>query len=76
MDIRKLPLTSEQDGIDVAVAINALIDGFTNLSHYQVHHKEPDKSEGTVAVADGTNWNPAAGGKGIYYYDGTTWNKL
>lgn len=31
--------------------------------------------EGDIRFADGTNWNPG-GGKGIYFYDGTSWVKL
>lgn len=37
---------------------------------------EPVKpQEGMIVFADGTNWNPGSG-KGIYYYNGTTWVKL
>jgi hypothetical protein len=40
-------------------------------------HKEPARPrEGLVVFADGTNWNPAAGGKGFYGYYNGIWNKL
>lgn len=36
----------------------------------------PDKPlEGDIRRADGTNWDPGSG-QGIYWYDGTSWNKL
>ena len=41
--------------------------------------KEPParyKKAGFCAYADGTNWNPNTGGKGIYMWDGTTWVTL
>ena len=31
--------------------------------------------EGMIRGADGTNWNPG-GGKGVYAYYSSTWNKL
>ena len=31
--------------------------------------------DGDIRYADGSNWNPGAG-TGIYWFDGTTWNKL
>ena len=34
------------------------------------------RTEGMVAFADGTNWNPTAGGAGLYEYRGGAWNKL
>jgi hypothetical protein len=37
---------------------------------------EPDKPrEGDMVGADGTNWNPG-GGKGVYAYYNSVWNKL
>ncbi len=30
---------------------------------------------GQVVYADGTNWNPGSG-RGIYYFNGSTWNFL
>ena len=32
--------------------------------------------EGMIRGADGTNWNPGAGGQGVYAYYNNTWNKL
>ena len=35
-------------------------------------------TDGRLAYADGTNWNPDSGGKGLYRYDGGTsaWVKV
>lgn len=32
--------------------------------------------DGMIAYADGTNWNPGAGGEGVYAYYNSTWNRL
>ena len=37
---------------------------------------EPTPADGMVAYADGTSWNPGAGGEGVYAYYGAAWNKL
>ena len=29
--------------------------------------------DGLIAYADGTTWNPASGGQGVYYYNGSAW---
>lgn len=49
-----------------------------NSIQYTVHHNEPDKPRAAVLYyADGTNWNPLAGGEGFYYYtSGAVWVKL
>lgn len=41
----------------------------------QSNIEPPDKQNGMIAYADGTNWNPGSGA-GIYFYNGTTWTKL
>jgi len=42
----------------------------------RVHNVAPNKPKtGVLYYADGSNWNPGAG-KGVYEYDGTTFNKL
>ena len=39
-------------------------------------HKAPVKyRDGTIVLADGTNWNPGAGA-GFYGFHSGTWNKL
>ena len=39
-------------------------------------HKAPVKyRDGTIVLADGTNWNPGAGA-GYYGYHSGVWNKL
>lgn len=37
-----------------------------------LHRFDGKPREGMVRYADGTNWNPGSG-KGMYYYNGTTW---
>lgn len=38
---------------------------------------EPSRrEEGMTVGADGTNWNPGAGGKGVYTFYNNAWNKL
>lgn len=50
--------------------------GFEFVNDYDVMHAPPDKvKEGMARYADGVDWNPGAG-KGLYLYNGTTWNKL
>lgn len=42
----------------------------------QVLHAAPQKfREGTIVLADGTDWNPGAGA-GYYGYHSGAWNKL
>ena len=37
----------------------------------------PTKTDdGMLRYADGTNWNPASGGRGYHYFNGTSWIKL
>lgn len=40
------------------------------------HAAPPKPRDGVVAYADGTNWNPAAGGEGFYGYYAGAWHKL
>lgn len=41
------------------------------------YNKEPDEIfEGMIVVADGTDWNPNAGGGGFYGRYNGTWVKL
>jgi hypothetical protein len=44
--------------------------------HLDQTHVAPKKPrDGDIRYADGTNWNPG-GGKGVYAYNGTTWNQI
>lgn len=53
-----------------------IMDAFRASMDMEVQHAPPQKLyEGMLRYADGTDWNPGAG-KGLYCYDGTTWNKL
>lgn len=45
--------------------------------HLDKSHAPPAKPrDGDIRYADGTQWNPAAGGAGIYFYNGAIWTKL
>lgn len=80
--IRPLPVNPEEhvnflyEELErVAILITALANGGL-LNEYNA---EPDKPRnGMLVIADGTNWNPGAGGRGVYWYDesGSSWNKL
>ena len=55
----------------ISAAVMAL-----SLGHLDKTTVAPVKPrEGNVRFADGTSWNPGAG-KGVYYYNGTTWTLL
>lgn len=57
--------------LKIKSAIDALAVG-----HLDKSFVPPTKPrEGDIRFADGTTWNPASG-KGIYYFDGTTWKLL
>lgn len=50
--------------------------GQENIWYMPVLNEEPAKlSEGLLAYADGTNWDPGSG-KGVYVYEGASWVKL
>jgi hypothetical protein len=42
---------------------------------YPELHKEPSRKDGTVAFADGTDWNPGQG-RGLYAFYSGAWNAL
>jgi hypothetical protein len=45
-------------------------------TNFPATHAEPIRPrDGDVRNADGTDWNPGSG-KGLYYFDGTSWTKL
>ncbi|KKK90209.1 hypothetical protein LCGC14_2725380 [marine sediment metagenome] len=78
--IRKLPFAKEQDGMEIARVVNMLIDGYVaNVLRLPKRTAAPtgnDVYEGAVAYADGSGWNPGAGGEGAYMYYNSTWNRL
>lgn len=44
---------------------------------FSEQHREPAKPrDGDVAFADGTDWNPASGGRGFYGFYGSAWHRL
>lgn len=56
----------------ISAAITALA-----LGHIDMAYVAPTKPrKGDIRIADGTSWNPGGTGKGVYWYDGTTWIKL
>ena len=58
--------------IKIQIAITALADG-----HLDETHVTPDKPrDGDIRFADGTHWNPVAGGQGFYGYYNTAWHRL
>lgn len=56
----------------IKVAVDALAAG--HLTQINVAPTKPRL--GDIRLADGTNWNPGAGGQGVYAYYNSTWNKL
>lgn len=56
----------------IGTAISGLAEG-----HLDVTHVAPEKPrDGDIRLADGTNWNPTAGGQGFYGYYNSAWHKL
>lgn len=48
-----------------------------SVMRFSESNREPAKPrDGDVAFADGTNWNPASGGRGFYGYYGSAWHRL
>lgn len=60
---------------ELFVLWRALMDGIDTLRLVPQAVAPAKPSEGTVANADGTNWNPG-GGAGLYQYLGGAWVKL
>lgn len=68
----ELPRFMGNELIKIGTAISALADG-----HLDVTHVAPTKPRnGDIRYADGTNWNPVAGGEGFYGYYASAWHKL
>lgn len=60
-----------------------LLEEFTRLAQgtkvveIEVSYAPPAKPrDGMLAFADGTQWNPGAGGRGFYGYSAGVWTKL
>jgi len=67
-----LPRFISNELIKIQSAIITLSDG-----HLDETHVEPVKPrDGDIRLADGTNWNPTAGGQGFYGYYNSAWHKL
>ena len=73
-----LPDNSEDLGIYVVTELKRLGNILFNQSVLRLEQTNtaPAKPrQGDIRKADGSNWNPGSGA-GIYWFDGTTWNKL
>lgn len=77
------PAANIEDVIEWAYREFLAIGDFTDQPtiarfNMPVWHSEPPKPRtGDVAYADGTDWNPGAGGEGAYVYKSTgSWVKL
>ena len=73
-----LPEDKEDLGIYVVTEFKRLGNILFNQSVKRLEETNtaPAKPrDGDIRYADGSNWNPGAG-TGIYWFDGTTWNKL
>jgi len=78
MERVKLPIKKDQDGVEVARAVNRLADGMLGWIYLEELTAAPPTAEiykGMVVLADGTTWNPGAG-QGVYAYYNSQWNKL
>lgn len=58
--------------IKIKIAIDVLASGHVD----QVHVAPTKPRDGDFRLADGTNWNPTAGGQGFYGYYNSAWHKL
>ena len=68
----QLPRFIGDELLKISVAIAALAEG-----HLDETHVEPTKPrDGDIRFADGTNFNPVAGGQGFYGYYNSAWHKL
>lgn len=59
--------------------LNRIADSFatSQVRNVEFLHVEPAKPrEGMIRGADGVDWNPGGGGKGVYVYFNGAWNKL
>jgi len=73
-----LPENQEDLGVYVVTELKRLGNILFNQSVMRLEETNtapPKPRDGDIRYADGTNWNPGAGA-GIYWFDGTTWNKL
>lgn len=70
-DPAQLPRFLREELLRLKAAYDALADGFDPVC-YEAPAKPRD---GMRRYADGTQWDPGSG-RGLYRYDGTTWNFL
>lgn len=62
----------------IRLANNLSEKGTINTINLSINETEPDYINGrTIAVADGSNWNPGGTGAGLYYRtSGGAWTKI
>lgn len=53
-----------------------LEQGWTSFTFTTLTAEPARLFDGLTVMADGTLWNPAAGGKGVYTYYASAWHKL
>ena len=70
------PTATYDTGVDPLSVSNLTIPGSVTLKTSL--YNPVTYSTGTLAVADGTSWDPAGNGSGPYltFYDGTVWKKV
>lgn len=54
----------------------AMVEPNQFLSLQMLYQAPPKPRDGMIVLADGTSWNPSAGGAGFYGYYGGSWKKL
>jgi hypothetical protein len=70
-EAEEIPVFLKDELRRIASAIAKLAE--TNFPEVHVEPIRP--RDGDVRNADGSDWNPGSG-KGLYYFDGSTWTKL
>lgn len=77
----KAPVIADKDAQEILKyitreldRISAALEETETFVHFTVLYVEPKKlSDGILAFADGTSWNPG-GGRGLYIYDAGVWS--
>jgi len=70
-DVKELPQFLREELEKIATK-NEMVE--MEIAAMRVLHSAPPKPrDGWLCVADGSDWNPGSG-KGLYRYDGTSWN--
>lgn len=78
MSYTPLPLPREYEALLATLQdeLDRISDAIALLRKFPELHVAPSKPEsGVIYYADGTDWDPGSG-KGLYYYDGSSYNLL